>query len=588
MKKLLIISLLLLIFSIGVVAGADSELNITESEISSSNLAENDDVVSQEVDDEYLSDKAVEEIPTDEDVLSSSAADDEVLSASNEEDELSGYSIEYYLTLHDTVYMDDNRYYDVASIGYIYNSNYLGNLSISINGEEVYNQKVSRYQYIDTGDLSNLPKFGMHNVTYTYSGGYYDKFSITKMINFTYPFFMNYYKPYLADEFTFEFYLPEHATGIVNIRMNNKSYDHIQLDTLRSTKISFDEFNLGENEVVAYYPGDNYHPSSQIVTSVFVRPEFDYPTTIIDNEDAYVTVKVPRFEQGTLTLLKDITDYNDNPYHVEHEFIALAHVENGTATIKMPKFDGQPRFVLEFNGRRSQSTHFYCFSTNSTPHIKVNATSEIKEGQTAQIRVTNDYFERVAVYVEVDGQRVLDNYIFTDVMDIAIPELSLGDHKIVIHSVNHVFSIYFMKTLNITVKEKTAEVNGSNASKEIQPSVNTSVSDKTNPSSNAVKKESGKTSAKKISLSLSKVKVKKSAKKITLKATLKINGKAAKSKWIVFKFNGKTYKAKTNSKGVAKLTLKKSVLKKLKAGKKVKYQVSYSNKVVKKTSKVLK
>ena len=130
MKKLLIISLILLIFSIGVVAGADSELNITESEISSSNLAENDDVVSQEADDEDLSDKAVEEIPTDEDVLSSSAADDEVLSASNEEDKLSGQSLEYYLTLHDTVYMDDNRYYDVASIGYIYNSNNLGNLSI--------------------------------------------------------------------------------------------------------------------------------------------------------------------------------------------------------------------------------------------------------------------------------------------------------------------------------------------------------------------------------------------------------------------------------------------------------------------------
>ena len=46
------------------------------------------------------------------------------------------------------------------------------------------------------------------------------------------------------------------------------------------------------------------------------------------------------------------------------------------------------------------------------------------------------------------------------------------------------------------------------------------------------------------------------AKKYT--ATLKTSkGKAIKTKQITFKFNGKTYKAKTNSKGVAKITIKK-------------------------------
>ena len=92
----------------------------------------------------------------------------------------------------------------------------------------------------------------------------------------------------------------------------------------------------------------------------------------------------------------------------------------------------------------------------------------------------------------------------------------------------------------------------------------------------------------KISLSLNTVKVKKSAKKVILKAILKINGKAVKYKTVTFKFNGKTYKVKTNSKGVAKLTVKKSVLKKLKVGKNVKYQVAYSNKLVKKTATVKK
>jgi hypothetical protein len=91
-----------------------------------------------------------------------------------------------------------------------------------------------------------------------------------------------------------------------------------------------------------------------------------------------------------------------------------------------------------------------------------------------------------------------------------------------------------------------------------------------------------------IKLTLKKVKVKKSAKKLVLKATLKINGKAVKGKKIIFKFNGKKYTAKTNKKGVAKVTIKKKVLKKLKVGKKVKYQASYGKTVKKYSIKVKK
>ena len=83
------------------------------------------------------------------------------------------------------------------------------------------------------------------------------------------------------------------------------------------------------------------------------------------------------------------------------------------------------------------------------------------------------------------------------------------------------------------------------------------------------------------------MKVKKSAKKLTLQATLK-NKNPIKGTTVTFKFNGKTYKAKTNKKGVAKVTIKKKVLKKLKTGKKVKYQAKYSTLTVKKTAKVKK
>ena len=89
-----------------------------------------------------------------------------------------------------------------------------------------------------------------------------------------------------------------------------------------------------------------------------------------------------------------------------------------------------------------------------------------------------------------------------------------------------------------------------------------------------------------ITLTLTKIKIKKSAKKLILKATLKIDSKKIKGKKIVFKFNGKTFKSKTNFKGIAKVTIKKSLFKKLKTGKKITYSVSYFKKTVKRTVKV--
>jgi hypothetical protein len=86
-----------------------------------------------------------------------------------------------------------------------------------------------------------------------------------------------------------------------------------------------------------------------------------------------------------------------------------------------------------------------------------------------------------------------------------------------------------------------------------------------------------------------KVKVKKSAKKLVLKATLKkVKGKYLRGKLITFKFKGKKFKVKTNKKGVAKVKIKKSLLKKLKVGKKVKYQATYLKHTIKRTSKVKK
>ena len=73
------------------------------------------------------------------------------------------------------------------------------------------------------------------------------------------------------------------------------------------------------------------------------------------------------------------------------------------------------------------------------------------------------------------------------------------------------------------------------------------------------------------------IKVKK-GKKITIKASLKwSNGKGINGKKITFKIKGKTFKAKTNKKGIAKVVVKnKKILKKLKKGKKYTVKITYA------------
>ena len=77
----------------------------------------------------------------------------------------------------------------------------------------------------------------------------------------------------------------------------------------------------------------------------------------------------------------------------------------------------------------------------------------------------------------------------------------------------------------------------------------------------------------KISLKLTKPTVRK-GKKVTLKATAKAGGKALKGEEVTFTFAGKEYTAKTNSKGLAKVTVGADVTKALKAGKSVTVKVS--------------
>ena len=91
-----------------------------------------------------------------------------------------------------------------------------------------------------------------------------------------------------------------------------------------------------------------------------------------------------------------------------------------------------------------------------------------------------------------------------------------------------------------------------------------------------------------LKLTLKSVKIKKSAKRLVLTAKLTKGKSLIKGKIITFKFNGKTYKAKTNRYGIAQKVLNKKVINSLKVGKKVYYQAKYGKLTAKRSAKVYK
>lgn len=270
-----------------------------------------------------------------------------------------------------------------------------------------------------------------------------------------------------------------------------------------------------------------------------IMPVVHYPHIMSVGEKQYLTVSYSG-GKGTAELYECDSegDYDGKAP------MATFSITNGKGSFSLSKLpEGDQLYYLNYtiDGENFNSYVGINVYENSA-EVKARVTpTQITAGDRVSVTVTGPKVnEMVDIYL--DGDKVMSVSLRNGKVNEVLSGLTVGTH--VVRVMFDGSDFFFSKTYKVTVKPKT------------------------------------------VKLSLKKVTVKRSAKKLVLQATLKIKGKVAKGKIIKFKFNKKTYKAKTNRKGVAKVTVKRAMLKKLKRGKKVTYSATYGKTTKKITVKV--
>lgn len=404
---------------------------------------------------------------------------------------------------------------------------YLNNslLSVTIDSEKFNFTHPSYYgNNIVEIDISKL-NFANHTITISYPGD--ERFcNRTESYNFT-VIYSAVSPQYIEfdDNSAVKLNLPKNASGNLTIYIDDTFYKTAKL-TNGKAFIKIDDLIPGEYNLTAAYTGNDYIVSNR-TSSFQINPKIALDYFFTAGEDKKIKIEVPKNCEGYVMLYID-----DDEYEIK--------IKNGIVEYSFKDLKAGKHIVyVEYYGANNFKTEDDNLITIYKPTLKIISSKIYTNNVNAKVKVVNN-----------KGKAIKNAKI----------TFKIG--KYTIKAITNNKGIATIKS-NVKLQAKkykvTAAYNGGKTSKAVV--------------------------AKHV-LFLKSAQIKKSAKKLVLTAKLNEGNKIIKSKIVTFKFNGNTFKAKTNSKGIAKVIIKSNILKKLIAGKTVKYQASYLKDTVKKSSKV--
>ena len=515
-----------------------------------------------------------------------------------------------------------------------------GTITLYINGVKKKSIKVTPLdsEAAGAGYSNNIPiELDTHiafnktyNITVTFSGKNNGKtLKATEngtITSVTYPIEIFAYDDYeYGEENTIEIATPDDLiTDNLNVFIDDKKVPVYKSedDEFYTYYVNINDFKVGKHTIHVNYTGDGKYPAKSVNSTFEISSEIKISNEAMPyNSSIDVELTLPSDAEGNLTVY--ISKTNES-----YSLVDTQALSNGYAKVKVRgDHIGKYYIKAEYDGNY-KIKNVTDYSIDIQPIITVPESMVWGDDKYITIKTDKEangtlYFYRLwKLYRQVD---IVNGSANISLKDLPIREYYEGETSIKYNSSEYEFepwdywifvkpkftltgpaSMYYSSSTSYSVK--VFGLNGKILSEKYVTFKigKTTVKVKTNskgiaklkvpntvtPGKYTVKVVyNGFSASKKLTvkqvLTLKAIKVKKSTKKLVLTATLK-NKKVIKNKQVTFKFNGKTYKAKTNTKGIAKVTIKSNVLKKLKAGKKITYQATYKKDTVKKTAKVQK
>ncbi|WP_407392978.1 hypothetical protein [Methanobrevibacter sp.] len=468
-------------------------------------------------------------------------------------------------------------------------------------------------------EIPNL-EIGKYNATFTYEGdSVYPKKIVSDEIEVIPS--INIKEVYeICDDMNVSLTLPGDAKGNLSVIIKDKDYNIILNKTTSLNNgmaiIPINELKLGEYHIESYYTGDDFRVD-ELYEKISVEMR-------IERDKNNLLIEMPDNASGTITLI--IYDGTYNAF-LTKEF----GLTNGKLNLPVNEYLPDAYYAeIIYNGSDygNYSKSIYLEDFKLTPSINITVPDEIIANFPAKLKFTlpkdlmgdvwvsigDDYFYgivedgkaiveiipplkgiRLIYYGFIGDEKYASCYDYEYITVLKTPTIVAKNLKMY-YKDGSIFKVKVYDSFDKLVVGEYVDfyINGKFV-KSVKTNKNGVAKLKITKVPNKYQitvKYKGAVVTKKLTvkhlLSLKSIKVKKSSRKLILTAKLKKGKKALKNKKITFKFNGKKYTAKTNKKGIAKVTIKKNVLKKLKVGRIVKYQASYIKDTVKKSTVVRK
>ena len=431
-------------------------------------------------------------------------------------------------------------------------------------------------------------------------------------------------------------------TGKLIVNVNNKDYELVISNGESSVNIS--DLAVGNYTVVARFAGDDKFNEATNSTGFSVLkvnvPVTNETISIPESDATEYSVSLPSDATGTLTVTVDGKDYTETLTNGKAT-VNIPELSEGSHNITVTySGDGKYSPIIKFsvvvknpaNSTGGNNTGNVTGDDNSTSGNNTNQSVSIPDDALSIPERGSDYSISLpadatgTLTVTVDGIPYSQELV-NGKATVSIPELAEGLHNITVTysgdgkyaqtskssvvvkehvpvikltasnlSMLYTSGKYFKVRLTsdgqpLANKQVKITINGKTYTKTTDKNGYASMKISLAPKAYTVKATYGNvTITKKVAvksiITAKNINAKRSAKTVKIKVALKkVNGKYLKNKKVTLKFNKKTFKAKTNKKGVVTFTIKNSVYKKLKVNKKYTYQVIYGKNKVKKTIK---